>query len=466
MLNCRSIVCVVGVLCGTTLIEAEDRPNVIYLMTDDQRADSLGCMGNRVIQTPNLDAMAAEGVLFENAFVTTAICMTSRACVFTGQYAARHGIWSFSKNFTKDQMSQTYLGRFHANGYRTGFIGKWGVGDPASADDVLDFNRGFRGQSRYFSGDVKKKQGRHLTAELGDHAIDFLREAPGERPFHLSISFKAPHCQDSSDVYSDQFPADPAYSSLYEDVLLPMPFTAASEYHDRLPDFLKDSMNRDRWAVRFRSPARFQQSVKDYYRLITGVDNVVGRIRHELQRLGLADNTIIIFTSDHGFFLGEFGFAGKWTPHELSIRVPLVIYDPRNGEQRGVRRTESSLGIDMAPTMLDFAGIEIPDAMQGRSLKTLVAGETPESWRTSFFYEHWFNAGGRIAPSEGVRDQRWKYARYLFPGEEASGETRWEELYDLQADPHETVNLANQPRYANELARLRSAWKQWRAEVQ
>ncbi len=441
-----------------------DRPNIIYLMTDDQRFDSLGCMGNRIIQTPNIDIMAAQGVVFDNAFVTTAICMTSRACVLTGQYAARHGIWEFEKDFTPQQLSETYIGQLKGAGYRIGFIGKWGVGHPNSAAAIFDFNRGFPGQSRYFEGDVKEKKGRHLTAKMGDQAVEFLRGCDSAQPFHLSISFKSPHCQDSRDILSDQFPSDKKFTSLYHDITIPQPYTAGAEYHDRMPDFLKNSMNRDRWAVRFRSPARYQQSVKDYYRLITGVDDVVGRIRNALRELGFEKNTVIIFTSDHGFFLGEYGFAGKWTPHDVSIRVPLVIYDPAR-ELTPLRRSEMALGVDMAPTILDFAGIQPPESVQGVSLKALVAGETPGEWRQSFFYEHWFTANGRIVPSEGVRDSRWKYGRYLWPSKIEKGESRWEELFDLHADPHETVNLAQDPAYADVLKERRAEWRNWRAAV-
>ena len=446
---------------------ANDRPNIIYLMTDDQRADSLGCMGNSIIQTPHIDDMARQGVVFENAFVTTAICMTSRACVFTGQYAARHGIWDFSTELTEDQLSKTYLGRLHAAGYRTGFIGKWGVGDPKSADALLDFNQGFSGQSQYFAGDVQKKQGRHLTAKIGDQALQFLQGCDAAQPFHLSISFKAPHCQDSKDILSDQFPSDPSYASLYESITIPAPYTAAAEYHDRMPDFLKNSINRDRWAVRFRSPGRYQQSVKDYYRLITGVDAVVGRIRAALKEHGFEDNTVIIFTSDHGFFLGEYGFAGKWTPHDVSIRVPLVIYDPRLASTaNSLRRSEIALGIDMAPTILGYAGVTPPREMQGASLKPMIEGRQSSPWRTSFFYEHWFTAGGRIMPCEGVRDARWKYARYFVPGQVVAGAARWEELFDLKTDPHETVNLARDSAYADVLEQQRAAWRSWRQQVQ
>ncbi len=458
-----------GILAVLALLfsaSAADRPNIIYLMTDDQRADTLGCTGNPIIHTPEIDRLASQGVLFENAFVTTAICMTNRACVFTGQYAARHGIWNFNIDFTPKQLRNTYLAQLKAVGYRTGFIGKWGVGHPRQANGILDYNQGFPGQSRYFQGDVKEKQGQHLTAKMGDQAIEFLQGCDKGTPFHLSISFKAAHVQDSADIYSDQFPSDPAFADLYTDVTIPQPHTAAAEYFDRFPDFIKNSMNRDRWAIRFRSPAQFQRSVKDYYRLITGVDVVVGRIRAQLEKQGLAENTIIIYTSDHGFFLGEYGFAGKWTPHDLSIRIPLIVFDPRpDSMPRGSRRSEMALSIDMAPTILSYAGIEAPDGMQGASLKSLAEGAEPIDWRQAFFYEHWFTANGLIVPSEGYRDQRWKYGRYLVPGQEAEGEMRYEELYDLKVDPAETTNLAAMPQYQSQLDRVRSEWARWRQAI-
>ena len=446
---------------------ADGRPNLIVLMTDDQRSDALGCTGSPVLCTPHIDGLAARGVLFENAFTTTAICMTSRACVLTGQHAARHGVRDFATGLTPEQIRNTYLGRLHAAGYRTGFVGKWGVGDPRTADPVLDFNRGFPGQGRYFPDAPKRgvKAGRHLTATMGDDAVEFLDGCEPGVPFHLSVSFKAPHVQDSRNITDDVFPSDPALSPLYDDVTFPPPPTAAPAHHDRLPDFLKNSLLRDRWAVRFRSPARYQQCVRDYHRLIAGVDAVVGRVRAALEERGLAGNTVIVFTSDHGFFLGEYGLAGKWTPHEASIRVPLILFDPRAGLARTRRRTEPALLIDVAPTLLDYAGVDVPDVMQGESLRPLADGEDPDRWRTEWFYEHHFEAGGRIPPSEGGRSERWKYARYLMPGDLEEGTARWEELYDLSVDPHETTNLAADPAHAATLADRRAAWARWRERV-
>ncbi|HSH15849.1 MAG TPA: sulfatase/phosphatase domain-containing protein, partial [Verrucomicrobiae bacterium] len=205
---------------------------------------------------------------------------------------------------------------------------------------------------------------------------------------------------------------------------------------------------RARWAIRFWGPERYQQSVKSYYRLISGVDVVVGRIREKLQELGADQNTVIVFTSDHGFYLGEYGLAGKWFPHELSIRVPLIVFDPRLPvERRGTRRDEMVLNIDVARTLLDTAGVEAPATMQGNSLLPLVRGEAP-AWRKEFFYEHLFHHPG-LAKSEAVRTERWKYMRYV--------ETNplHEELYDLARDPYETHNLAGEPGYRAILDDLR-----------
>ncbi len=465
--QCSSYLFVVICLSAFAIADNQ-RPNIIFLLTDDQRADTIGAMGNSIIHTPEIDTLAEQGVMFKNTFVTTSICMTNRACIFTGQYAARHRIWDFNTPFTEEQLADTYLGQLKAAGYRTGFIGKWGVEHPKQADGILDFNKGFPGQSRFFEGDVALKQGQHLTAKMGDQAIEFLEGSDADTPFHLSISFKAAHVQDSRDILSDQFPYDPVFGHLYEDITIPVPHTAAFEYYERQPDFIKESMSRDRWAIRFRSPGNFQKSVKGYYRLISGVDHVVGRIREQLEKEGLAENTIIIFSSDNGFFLGEYGFAGKWTPHEASIRVPLVVYDPRlNSSEKGKVRNEMTLSIDIAPTILSLAGITPPSGMQGVDLKPLLnSSDEPESWRNDFFYEHWFAAGGRIVPSEGYRDQRWKYMRYLEPEAVEAGVARHEELYDLATDPHETVNLAAKPAYAAQLAYVREQWAMWRKKAQ
>ncbi len=446
------VIALAGCFSATTCMAAEaTRPNLIFLLTDDQRADTLGCMGNQIIQTPHIDALARRGVTFDNAFVTTSICMTSRTSILLGQYAARHGNWNFRRSLTPDELAATYPGQLKAAGYHVGFIGKWGVGAPPRA--YFDYDRTFPGQGKY----LLEKDGKqiHLTRLMGDQALEFLAGAPDDRPFSLSISFKAPHVQDTPSVNEQPFIYDPAHESMYAGVTIAPPKLAASRYHDRLPDFLKNSENRARWAVRFWGPQRYQESVKGYYRLITEVDQEVGRIVGELERRGLADNTVIIFTSDHGFYLGEYGYAGKWFPHDVSIRVPMIVVDPRLPEQqRGTRRGEMALNIDVAPTLLAAAGSDVPRDMQGQSLLPLLRGESPE-WRNEFFYEHHFDHP-RIPANEGVRTERWKYIRFV------DSDPLYEELYDLESDPLEEHNLAAGPAHAETLDRLRARWKMLR----
>lgn len=445
-----------------------ERPNIIFLLTDDQRWDTLGAMGNDIIQTPNVDRLADGGVVFDNCFVTTSICMTNRACIFTGQYASRHGVWSFSTNFTDAQLAQTYPGMLKKAGYYLGFIGKWGVGQPPK--DLFDYNRGWPGQNRYLN--VQDGKFRHLTAIMSDQAIEFLDSIPGDKPFCLSFSFKAPHCQDGppskflddpkfKGLYArhpSQFFYDPKLAPLYRDAVIPPAPLSDPAFFNALPEFLKTSENRVRWEIRFATPEMYQESVKAYYRLISGVDRVVGRIVEKLEQSGLADNTIILYTGDNGFYLGERGFAGKWYPHEVSIRVPLVVYDPRLPEdRRGTRRDQPVLSIDLAPTMLDMAGVEAPEAMQGSSLVPLVDGKKPE-WRTEFFYEHLFKHA-RIPCTEAVRGPQYKYIRFV------DSDPLYEELYDLKSDPDEAHNLAGKPEHAATLKRMREKWAAWRERV-
>ena len=446
---------------------AADRPNIIMLLTDDQRWDTLGCMGNRIIETPNVDRLAAGGVVFDNVFVTTSICMTNRACIFTGQYAARHGVIDFRTNFTPQQLAQTYPGRLKSAGYHLGFIGKWGVGKPPQ--DLFDYNRGWPGQNKYLN--IEDGKVRHLTSIMSDQAMEFLDSTPSDKPFSLSISFKAPHCQDGPPKntldnpkfpqfkglykkHPSQFFYDPLLAGLYADATIPPAPLSDPAFFASMPEFLRESENRIRWEIRFPTPEQYQETVKSYYRLISGVDNVVGRIVKKLEEKGVAENTIILYHGDNGFYLGERGFAGKWYPHEVSLRVPLVIYDPRlPAAQRGTRRDQTALSIDLAPTMLAMAGVEIPKRMQGENLMPVLEGKSP-AWRTEFFYEHLFNHK-TIPRTEGVRDQRYKYIRFV------DSEPLYEELYDLEKDPDEADNLAKSFEHTKTLEAMRKKWQTW-----
>jgi len=430
----------------------EQRPNFIFLLTDDQRWDALGAAGNPIIFTPNMDQLAREGVHFTQAFVTTSICCTSRASIFLGQYARRHGIWDFSTDFSQVQLENTYDMLLKNQGYSVGFIGKYGVGSNLPADRY-HFWRGIPGQPKYEQTGADGRS-RHLTGILGDQAIEFLESTPSGKPFCLSISFKAPHVQDED---PRQFIYDPALESLYSDIDIPVPETADPRFFNGLPGFMRqNSMARHRWQMRFSTPEMYQQSVKGYYRLVTGVDLVLGRIREELQRRGQSGNTVIVLTGDNGFFLSEHGMAGKWFGYEESIRVPLIIYDPRQpAAQRGRRRAEMVLNIDIAPTILELAGLPVPEAMQGRSLTPLLLDESLP-WREAFFYEHLFE-NEQIPPSEGLVTGRYKYLRY------PSQDPVYEQLFDRVEDPHETVNQIENADLAQILTIMRRNFEQYRA---
>jgi arylsulfatase A-like enzyme len=290
---------------------------------------------------------------------------------------------------------------------------------------------------------------------MGDQAIEFLNGAPKDRPFCLQVSFKAPHVQDED---REQFLYDPALKSLYGDVTIPPPRLADPKWLEVLPDPVHRSEIRKRWAVRFSTPRLYQQSVKAYYRLITGIDREVGRIREQLRRMDADRNTVIIYTADNGFYLGERGLAGKWLMHEESIRTPMIVYDPRQPKQSGGKRVSHvALNIDIAPTMLSMAGATMPH-MQGRDLTPLLNGN-PANWRSEWYYDQLFTTNGWIPAVEGVCTDQWKYARYV------EMEKPFEELYDLQSDPGEERNLADDAAARDRLATMRARWETWRKRL-
>ena len=420
-------------------------PNIVFLLTDDHRWDALGCAGNPNIYTPNIDDMAKNGVRFTNAFVTTSICASSRASIFSAEWLSRHGINDFATSFSPAALAQTYPMLLREAGYKIGFVGKYGVGrEQDFPGDKFDYWRGCPGQCDPYERADANGNYKHLTQIMGEQAIEFLRSCTKDQPFCLSVSFKAPHVQDAD---PRQFVYDRAYANLYKDVTMPVPETAEPKYFEALPEFLRESEARRRWQIRFATPEKYQESVRSYYRLITGADFAIGGICIELKRLGFADNTVIIFTGDNGFYLGEHGLAGKWFPHEESIRVPLIVYDPRTPQKRrGITVEQFALNVDIAPTILQLAGVSIPQQMQGQSLVPLLKGQKPR-WRSEFFYEHLFQHP-KIPKSEAFRTQRYKYARYIDFG--------YEELYDLKSDPHETTNLDKDQKYRRLLESLRN----------
>jgi arylsulfatase A-like enzyme len=427
--------------------EPAKRPNIIFLLADDLRSDVLGCYGDRLAKTPNIDDLARRGARFRHHFVTTSICAVSRASIFLGQYARRHKINDFATNLTAEQFAHSYPALLKAAGYRIGFIGKYGVGNKMPEQVQFDYWKGFGGQGNYFD----KGTPLHMNRRMGDQAIEFLKGCDKAKPFCLSLSFKCPHAQDKA---PREFPPDPQDEGEFKDTAFPIPKTAADKFFKLLPEPVQKSEGRVRWERRFNTPEKFQEIVRDYYRLVTGMDREIGRIVAELEKLGLADNTIIVFTADNGFFFGERGLADKWYMYEESIRVPCIVMDPRIPERRGRALEQMSLNIDFAPTLLDYAGVAIPRSMQGKSLRPLVNGESP-AWRHDWLYEH-HTLPKIIVPSEGVRTTRFSYLRWV------TMEPVVEELYDLANDPNQERNLVSDENHKLTLQRLRDRWQELR----
>ncbi|MCO5240729.1 MAG: sulfatase [Chitinophagaceae bacterium] len=463
MINYRKIIVVIPawVVLITTLTSYSqqnlagrdaNRPNIIFLLTDDQRWDALGAAGNTIIQTPHLDQLARSGILFQNAYTTTAICCVSRAGILTGQYEAYHNIHDFSTDLSPEALSRTYPVLLKNAGYQIGFIGKFGIGKnpPESVFDFwMDTEAGGKGQPDYM---ITGKDGNliHDTDTINNAIQSFLDQfGKRDQPFYLSVSFKAPHEQDG---FPPRYIIQPRYKEYYKYAAIPEPVTAAPEYWEQLPGFFRTDTNfaRARWKGLFGTPELFRENVKNYYRLITGVDDVVGNIVSKLKETGIDRNTIIIFMGDNGMFLGEHGMEGKWYGYEESIRVPMLIYDPDLPDKiRQYKAPQIALNIDIAPTILGMAGIKPPGEMQGIDLIRMLKNEIPE--REDFFYQHYFLGGSRIPQVEGVVTKRFKYMNYI--------EHDYEELYDIRYDPHETTNLAGDAGFKKELAVLRRRYQ-------
>ncbi|MBN1417689.1 MAG: sulfatase [Planctomycetes bacterium] len=416
-------------------------PNIVFLLTDDQRNDTLGCAGHPIVKTPNIDRLAREGVRFQNMFVTTSICAASRATIFTGLHERTHGYTFGKPPVSAAHVAQSYPVLLRKAGYRTGFVGKFGVavaGGKAAKEEMFDAFREI-GRNPYLK---KMPDGslRHETELDGDFAVAFIRDNPAGKPFCISVSFNASHAEDGDKRPGiGHYPWPKAVDGMYEDVPIPAPRLSDPKYFETLPEFLRTSMNRNRYFWRWDTPEKYATNMRAYFRMLTGIDGVVGRIRKALEEKGVAENTVIIYTADNGYYMGDRGFAGKWSHFEQSLRVPLVVYDPRLPEdRRGRVATAMALNIDLPSTMVDLAGAPVPAGYAGRSLVPLLRGEAPADWRRDFFCEHLMEEK-TIPKWEGVRGQRYVYARYF------DQSPPFEFLHDLKTDPDEFANLATDP---------------------
>lgn len=443
------------------------RPNILFVMTDDQAISDMSCYGNPILRTPNMDRLAAGGVRFQNCFVTNSLCAPSRATVLTGAYSHVHGIRGNSE--ARDSVERmdpklpTYPQLLQQAGYRTGIVGKWHLPhNPVGFDhwSVLP------GQGLYFDPDFivngeRKKMKGYATDVTTEMALDFLR-GDRSKPFCLIYQHKAPH---------RPFKPAPRHAHLYNDVELPYPKTFNDHYSTRrvakeaedmrfdvslagdykdLPQGLSQA-DRKKWI--------YQRFVKDHYRAINGIDENLGRVLDLLDQQGQTEDTLILYTSDNGFFLGEHGWYDKRFMYEPSLRIPLLVRYPRLGVQ-GKVVDAMAMNIDFAPTMLDFAGVKVPSTMQGKSLRPVLTGTKPADWRTSVYYSYYDNSWKlRDAPREAMADPSFEFFTPHRVGPhrgvrtaghtliEYYGDSYWE-LFDLEKDPEQVRNVYGDPSYA------------------
>ena len=434
---------------------AADQPNIIFFLADDQRFDLMGCAGHEIIQTPAMDRLASDGVRFRNAFVTTSICAASRASFLTGLHERTHRYTFGTPPLAGSFCQESYPAVLRRAGYETVFIGKFGVNADASAKETMFDHFHVLHRNPYLK---KQPDGslRHTSRLCGDRAIDFLQSRTSTRPFCLSISFNAPHAEDGD--RQNHFPPPATTSHLYADQIIPAPRLSAEEIFNNQPAFLRESMNRDRWFWRWDTPEKYQKNIRDYYRMISGIDHVMGRVLDELRKQNLADNTVVIFAGDNGYYAGSRGFAGKWSHYEESLRIPLIIMDPRQKDSSGRTVEATVLNIDVPPTILDLAMTDIPDRYQGSSLVPFLEGRPVGNWRSDFFCEHLMEHPA-IPKWEGVRDNRWVYARYF------QQDPPFEFLHDLRSDPDQLRNLATDPAMAETMNRMRARSIQLRTQL-
>jgi arylsulfatase A-like enzyme len=368
---------------------------------------------------------------------------------------SRHKINDFATNFSKTEWEKTYPVMLRKSGYYTGFIGKFGVGNPKSQPkEAFDFWAGSdKPQPDY---EMKDEMGNfiHHNDRVDQDIKAFLENTNSEKPFCLSVSFKAPHIQDGD---PRQFIAQKRFMNLYAKDSIPEPEKADPKYWNSQPEFFRTDKNiaRERWYLQFANNKMYQESVRNYFRLITGVDEVVGNLLNALKKKGLDDNTVIIFTSDNGHYLGEYGLTGKWFGHEESVRVPLIIYDPRNKNLQNKTASQFALNIDIAPTILKLAGLQPDTKMQGIDLVEMLNKNKPS--RTEFFYEHTFLGSPQLPKVEGLISKDKKYMLYT--------EHNYEEMYDLKSDPNEKLNIAGNNKHFTHLEQMRRKYKFWKNNV-
>lgn len=479
-----------AVILGLSLSAAPPtpRPNILFIMSDDHAAHAISAYGSRVNQTPNIDRLAREGLRLNNCFAVNAICTPSRACILTGKYSHINGVTVFNRF---DGSQWTVAKALQAAGYHTGMIGKWHLtSDPTGFDywNILPGQGVYHDPFFIEMGERKKIPG-YATDIITDKAIAFLKAAPKDKPFFLMCHHKAPH---------RPWDPDDKHMRLYEDVDLPEPATFNDDYATRSPAATEATMRIDRNLTRrdlklppppdLKGPQlakwesgtdmelevtikgekktltgealkkwKYQKYIKDYLRCIASVDDNVGRLLDYLDQSGLATNTVVIYTSDQGFFLGDHNWFDKRFMYEESLRMPFLVRYPGHIKP-GSTADAMVLNVDFAPLFLEYAGLPTPPEVQGRGFTSVLAGKTPADWRTEMYYRYYhYPADHRVQPHYGVRTDRYKLIFY-------NRINAWE-LFDLKSDPQELHNVYADAGYAATVKQLQADLKQLRTQL-
>ncbi len=476
---------------GSITKQAKDRPNIIFIMSDDHASNAISCYGgilSKVIKTPNIDRLAKEGMRFDNCFVTNSLCEPSRAVILTGKYGHITGVVNNASLF--DSKQQTFTKLLQKAGYQTALVGKWHLIGSVVGFDYWNI---LPGQGVYYNpymlnmGKPKKYQG-YVTDVVTDVALDFLKnKRDTKKPFCLLYQHKAPH---------ENWKPNTQHLTMYDDVEMPVPDTFDDDFetrtmasrtqwltiskHLRAKDFkltqpqglteeqLKawnaaygpknEAMRKANLTEEQMALWKYQRYIKDFMRTVASVDDNLGRVLDYLDESGLAENTIVIYTADNGFFLGEHGWYDKRFMYEESIRIPLIVRYPKEIKPGSVN-DDIVMNLDFAETFLDFAEAPIPRDMQGKSIRPLLNGNTPGDWRKSMYY-HFYEYPGfnSVKRHYGVRTERYKLIHFYYDDD------AWE-LYDLKTDPKELNNVYNSPAYADVVketeAELRRLQKQY-----
>jgi len=498
-------ICIPLLLLASASLAAANLPNILYIMSDDHAAHAIGAYGSRLANldpTPTIDRLAEEGMLFENAFCTNSICSPSRACVLTGQYAHTNGAYDLGGKVEPDR--QFLAIEMKKAGYQTAMIGKWHLKEEPAA---FDYYCVLPGQGKYHNPEFRKMgagkwpknlikaEGKHSSDAITDLTLEWLKNSRNEeKPFFLMHHYKAPH---------DYFEHAERYNNYLKDIEIPEPASlwshpgqfgsvATRGYNDELVPHIGTSIgNRNpRRSYAIDLPKRFAKDfpkgyqpenyseeqikrlaynayLKNYLRCIKGIDDNLARLFKYLEEAGEMDNTVIIYTGDQGFMLGEHDYQDKRWMYEESMRMPFLIRYPR-AIGAGTRSDAIIENVDFAPTMLAFAGLETPDYMQGRSFKAICeTGSEPADWKKAAYYRYWMHMAHHDNPGHvGIRTKTHKLIFYYGANYKGGYRTppAWE-LYDLQKDPQELVNVYHAPTNAERVIALKGELALLRKQV-